>query len=284
MTNGSVNGRVLNNVVREVGDDMIAVVSYAQSGNAILNTTKGLLDALNKGTGLNKNILIAGNNVSNNYWGRGISVIGGDSVTITGNTVTGVPGAGGIMVAREHNWRSHGVNNVLVEKNTVQNIQNTWPPYNPGNKFTGVRSGHGTVELHDFMFTDEYADPAIREKLTVKNVMVRNNVMKNSYPGGARTGVPSSGTLYATDPNTGKRVSRTYQTGITKMVGLIGGTMSNVNGLQLREPGSQTSTMSCSGNSLNGAAYPVSNCTAQAPTVTGARFSTCTVSSTTAGS
>jgi parallel beta-helix repeat protein len=275
ITDGSSNGRVLGNTVRETGDDMIGLVSYAQSGKAALNTARGLLDILNNGTGLNKNLLVEGNNLSNNYWGRGIGVIGGEAFTIKNNSVSGVPGAGGILVAREHNYLSHGVNNVRVEYNTIRNIQNTTPPYNPKNKFEGVRTGHGAIEMHDFLFMDEYADAQIREKLSTKNVLIQKNTIIDSDTAGVRTGVSDSGTVSATNPNTGSVVSRSYRTGIVKMTGLSDLTFRSVGNVQLKTPGTEVGSMSCARLTLNGLPYTVANCAAPAPVVTGAVLSGC---------
>jgi parallel beta-helix repeat protein len=85
---------------------MVAVVSYQGDG------------------ALSSNVLITGNALSGNYWGRGISVVGGSDVTITGNTVQGVQKAAGILVAEEDGWRTYGTRNVLISNNVVSDIQN----------------------------------------------------------------------------------------------------------------------------------------------------------------
>ncbi|MGS0893886.1 right-handed parallel beta-helix repeat-containing protein [Burkholderia stagnalis] len=105
MTYGSSSVLVEGNTVTGTGDDMIAVVSYVGDGR------------------LSGNVLIDRNAVSGNYWGRGISVVGGQAVTISNNTVTGVQKAAGILVAQEDSNHTYGASNVRIENNTVTNIQ-----------------------------------------------------------------------------------------------------------------------------------------------------------------
>lgn len=105
LTNGSTDVRVQRNTVTGTGDDLIAVVSYQADGR------------------LSGNVLIDGNSVSGNPWGRGISVVGGRSVTISNNTVVGVQKAAGILVAQEDSWHTYGVTDVRIENNVVDAIQ-----------------------------------------------------------------------------------------------------------------------------------------------------------------
>ncbi|MGT0245367.1 right-handed parallel beta-helix repeat-containing protein [Burkholderia pyrrocinia] len=106
-TYGSTNVLVQNNTVTGTGDDLIAVVSYVGDGR------------------VNSNVLIDHNAVSGNAWGRGISVVGGQAVTISNNTVDGVQKAAGILVAQEDSWKTYGVSNVVITGNVVANIQNS---------------------------------------------------------------------------------------------------------------------------------------------------------------
>ncbi|MGC3025891.1 right-handed parallel beta-helix repeat-containing protein [Burkholderia sp. DN3021] len=106
-TYGSTNVLVQNNTVTGTGDDLIAVVSYVGDGR------------------VNSNVLIDHNAVSGNAWGRGISVVGGQAVTISNNTVDGVQKAAGILVAQEDSWKTYGVSNVVITGNAVTNIQNS---------------------------------------------------------------------------------------------------------------------------------------------------------------
>ncbi|WP_175691621.1 right-handed parallel beta-helix repeat-containing protein [Burkholderia anthina] len=135
-THGSTNVLVQNNTVTGTGDDLIAVVSYLRDGR------------------LSSNVLIDRNAVSGNPWGRGISVVGGQGVTISNNTVDGVQKAAGILVAQEDSWQTYGASNVVIKGNTVTNIQNS--AVNNGlqatqqaaielDTWSGTDSGSGTV-------------------------------------------------------------------------------------------------------------------------------------------
>lgn len=106
-TYGSHNVLVQDNTVTGTGDDMIAVVSYQGDG------------------ALSSNVLITGNSLTGNYWGRGISVVGGSDVTITGNTVQGVQKAAGVLIAQEDGWRTFNATNILITKNVISDIQNS---------------------------------------------------------------------------------------------------------------------------------------------------------------
>jgi hypothetical protein len=119
--------RILNNVVRETGDDMIGVVSYTSSTRPISPAT--VLSSWNTRVDsyLVRNVLIAGNQLGGQYWGRGISVVGGQRITISRNTIDNVPLAAGVFVAREAGYQTFGVENVLIESNLIRNVQNMSP-------------------------------------------------------------------------------------------------------------------------------------------------------------
>jgi parallel beta-helix repeat protein len=197
ITGGSRNGRVLNNTVRETGDDMIAVVSYADKGPAVRNSAAKLAGAWDEQVekGLVRNILISGNRVSGQYSGRGITVVGGQLVAIVRNTIENVPVAAAILVAREAVYQTFGVDTVVVEGNIVRDVQTKSPPYNVNNKFSGKRTGHGAIEVHAALFDDEAADAKLRGALAVRNVVVRNNTVERSAAAAFRAGVPFDNTL-----------------------------------------------------------------------------------------
>ncbi|VWB86992.1 right handed beta helix region family protein [Burkholderia lata] len=105
MTHGTRNVLVQGNVVRGTGDDMIAVVSYQADG------------------ALSRNVLITGNSLEGNTWGRGITVVGGADVTISNNIVRDVQVSAGILVAQEDSYRTYGASDVRVENNVISSIQ-----------------------------------------------------------------------------------------------------------------------------------------------------------------
>jgi parallel beta-helix repeat protein len=133
ITGGSSNVLVKDNTVTGTGDDMLAVVSYQKDG------------------ALNRNVLLTGNALSGNPWGRGISVVGGADVTITGNTVQGVQKAAGILIAQEDGYRTYGVSNVLIVSNVVTDIENSTSPGNdrPPAQHAAIdmNTGSGLVNL-----------------------------------------------------------------------------------------------------------------------------------------
>ncbi|KUY56887.1 right-handed parallel beta-helix repeat-containing protein [Burkholderia sp. RF2-non_BP3] len=105
MTHGSHNILVQGNVVRGTGDDMIAVVSYQAEGV------------------LTRNVLITGNSLEGNPWGRGITVVGGANVTISNNIVRNVQVSSGILVAQEDSNRTAGSSDIRIENNSIADIQ-----------------------------------------------------------------------------------------------------------------------------------------------------------------
>ncbi|WP_241289763.1 right-handed parallel beta-helix repeat-containing protein [Burkholderia stabilis] len=105
MTHGARNVLVQGNVVRGTGDDMIAVVSYREDGV------------------LSRNVLITGNSLEGNTWGRGITVVGGADVTISNNIVRNVQVSAGILVAQEDSNGTYGASDIRIENNVITDIQ-----------------------------------------------------------------------------------------------------------------------------------------------------------------
>lgn len=130
ITEGARDGVVEGNVVHETGDDLIAVVSYRPRP-----------DQRGKST-LSRNILIQGNTVWGNSWGRGITVVGGEDVTIIGNSVRKVPAAAGIYLSQEQAYHTHGVRNVTVVNNYVGEIQTRRSPSG------AVHPQHGAIDIN----------------------------------------------------------------------------------------------------------------------------------------
>jgi len=105
VTHGARDVLVQGNVVRDTGDDMIAVVSYRGDGM------------------LSRNVLITRNSLEGNTWGRGITVVGGADVTISNNVVHDVQVSSGILVAQEDSFQTYGASGVRIENNVIANIQ-----------------------------------------------------------------------------------------------------------------------------------------------------------------
>jgi hypothetical protein len=128
VTTGSGRGKILGNVVRETGDDMIAVVNYGLG-----EPTVG-------------NMLIEGNDVSSQYWGRGIAVVGGKDIVIRGNRIARTPFGAGILIHSETSYETSNVRNVLVENNQITDVQTHKPDYNPARRWK--KTGHGAIDVY----------------------------------------------------------------------------------------------------------------------------------------
>lgn len=197
ITAASRNGRVLNNTVRETGDDMIAMVTYLPSAwrtNAA--STPGWIDTYLSQARV-QNILVSGNTVNGQYWGRGISVVGGASISIKDNNVSNTTQAAGILVGREEVYNTTGVDNVLVTGNTLTNVQTTSPAYVPtGSNFTtlnatlssGVKAGHGGIEVHSLTQQSDADNPALRPAIMVSNISIKDNRITSAQKDGIRVG------------------------------------------------------------------------------------------------
>jgi len=100
ITAGSRAIQVSGNTVHDVGDDMIAVVSYLTDRSPC------------------SDILIARNRVQRQSSGRGITAVGGRNVTIRQNTITATDGAG-VLVAADRTYGTYGTDGVKVLDNVI---------------------------------------------------------------------------------------------------------------------------------------------------------------------
>jgi hypothetical protein len=103
MTEGTEFVDVTQNEVFNTGDDFIAVVSYAVNGR------------------LSRRINISKNSVSVQSHGRGISVVGGEDVTIDANIIAATAGAG-IYIASEDSWNTFGTAGITIKDNSLTNV------------------------------------------------------------------------------------------------------------------------------------------------------------------
>jgi parallel beta-helix repeat protein len=155
VTYGSQSGIVAHNTVRATGDDLIAVVGYRGDQH------------------YSSDILITDNDVSGNPWGRGISVLGGQNITISGNMIRNVVAAAGIYIARESSWNTFGTFNVIARQNIIEHIQTQ------GEVLGGRRrTRHGAIQI----YADNRGDPA----LTVQRVLIQQNIIRDALTDGVR--------------------------------------------------------------------------------------------------
>lgn len=159
LTNGSHHGRVIGNRVRDLGDDLISIVSYDDAPPV-------------------RDILVAGNQVSGARWGRGLTVVGGERLTLRDNTVSGIARGAGVLVAQEGNWHTHGVNDVRIEGNRLSEIQT--PAARVG--VSAPPTGHAAIEIHTYGVSGSASG--------IGDVMLSGNTVERSRYGdlGARAG------------------------------------------------------------------------------------------------
>ncbi|HEY6454407.1 MAG TPA: right-handed parallel beta-helix repeat-containing protein [Steroidobacteraceae bacterium] len=275
MTAGSSDGRVIHNSVSQNGDDMIAVVSYAGARKAAAASVRYADWSQLLKSQLDRNIYIYGNHLSDQYWGRGISVVGGSDVTIEDNTVSRTPLAAAIYLVRETSWMTFGDHNILVKNNTLSQIQTLAPTYKPPN-ITIVPTHMPAIEVGATLFDDEMGNAAYRSALDVSNIAIIGNTVQSARFAGIRIGDGSQGSVVAADP-AGKPVTLKSAPGPVSNVIVLDNKLSAVAGKELVEahPGLDPATISCSGNTFDG--KPWSTCSSTIPgrpmpaaTVTGA--------------
>jgi hypothetical protein len=217
ITTGSRDGRVLCNVVRETGDDMIAVVNYGLGEPNIFN------------------FRIEANDVEGNYWGRGITVVGGSDVTIRGNRIAKATVGAAVYIASEASYKTANVRNVVVENNDILDTQMTTPVYNP--RSDTKRTGHGAIEIIG------------QGSQQIRNVLIRNNRIDRAFRDGIRV------------------------RGNSCDIGVENNAMTAIGGMPMTvQPDSQGQCqVGCAGNTANGSATQANACTSQMPEVRGAK-------------
>ncbi len=204
MTAGSRNGRVIGNIISQTGDDGIAVVSYSEKIIDVpLEQTTNRMTAILEQE-LAGNILIQDNKVSDIYWGRGISVVGGEHVTIIDNTANRSPGFAGIYLARETSYQTLGVNDILVKDNVIQHIQTQDPSYDFTNIFAQAKadkivpSYHGGIEVYSHVLKAEALYPSLLRAYRVHHITLVHNRIRDAWSPAIRVGAPISTTSYQT--------------------------------------------------------------------------------------
>lgn len=269
ITQGSHNGRVLRNMVRESGDDMIAVVSYVGDASNSAATVAANF-AERRARQLNHNILIADNDVEGQYWGRGITVVGGENVTIERNIIRKTTHAAGIYLAREISYLTFGVRNVLVRNNTIQDVQTTRPVFVPDSQTRNV-TGHGGVEIYSHLFSDEAANATLAANLSVQNIRVENNVIERTRADAFRIGTGWGRTWsYTGKRSDGSSFTRTATGGHVGLIGVSNNRMGGVGGSAIAINNKPTAqfNVACEANTRDGAAASNGMCSGAKPPVT----------------
>jgi hypothetical protein len=122
---GSSSGIVANNTVENTLADSISQIygsnQIVVSANRVVNSgDDGISNVSYVQSPMVHEITVQGNTVINNAWGRGISVVGGATISITGNNITeSVIKMSDIYIAAESESNTQGVSNVIVSSNTL---------------------------------------------------------------------------------------------------------------------------------------------------------------------
>jgi hypothetical protein len=186
---GSRDGRVVHNKVRQNGDDMISVVSYAgPAGTMPANVRYANWSA--QQDELDSDIYIAANDVSDQYWGRGISVVGGTDVTIEDNTISKTATGAAIYLTRETSYFTFGDHDILVNNNSISNVQTDSPTYMPPG-FAPTQTQQAGIEIGAEMLADEQSNSVYAAAFSVTNVSLSGNQISNTHYDGIRAGALS---------------------------------------------------------------------------------------------
>ena len=214
-TSGSSDGIIAANTVRETGDDMIAVVNYGLG-----EPTVG-------------NVLIEENDVSGQYWGRGISVVGGRDVTIRDNRISRTTVGAGILIHSETAYETADVRNVRIEGNVIHDVQRSPPAYDPDQK--AKITGHAAIDVYG------------QGSQKVSQVLIRDNTIDHTIKDGVQVRGNACG------------------------IGIAGNSMSQIGDLPIAIESASTAAcpVACSGNTLSGSAVSDPSCRSEMPQVTG---------------
>jgi len=208
---------VLCNIVRETGDDMIAAIGYGIGEPRI------------------GNFLIAGNDLADQYWGRGITVSGSRDVTLRGNKIAGTMAAG-ILVTSEPVYKTSNVRNVMIDSNDISRIQMALPTYNP--LTPSVATGQGAIDVHGYS-----------SQQVVTDVLIQNNYVHDV------------------------RRDAAFVRGDSIHIGIINNKSASIGRDAIRiESIAPTTSVYCSGNDLNGVPASNPDCRGAPPRVTGSSF------------
>ncbi len=138
ITNGSAAGTLVRPVVRNVGDDGIAVVSYRKDGDGLVH-----------------DIDIRSPRFYGNTWGRGFAVVGGRDITWT-DVYAERSSSAALYIAAEGSYDSYGSERITVDGGTLVDSN------------TRAEVDHGAVLVYN-----DKADAENRD-IDIRNVTIRD--------------------------------------------------------------------------------------------------------------
>lgn len=175
LTAGARDMVVRGNTLTNIGDDMVAVVSYLKDGAVVSGVT------------------VEGNHCVSQTNGRGISVVGGEGVMIDHNTIESSDVAG-IYLASEDSYNTYGPHDVKVTNNTIRN----------------ANQKHAVTHGGIYVFGRTATVNGTLISYLAQNIMISGNTLTDTYYMGIRIGGHASAIRI-----TGNHVRGTTSEGIT---------------------------------------------------------------------
>lgn len=175
MTAGARDTVVKGNTLTNIGDDMVAVVSYLKDGAVV------------------SRVRIEGNHCVSQTNGRGISVVGGEGVTIDHNTIESSDVAG-IYLASEDSYNTYAPRDVRVTNNTIRN----------------ANQKHAVTHGGIYVFGRTATVNGTLVHYLAQNITISGNTLTDTYYMGIRIGGQASAIRI-----TGNHIHGTTSEGIT---------------------------------------------------------------------
>ena len=121
---GGQTGLIQNNTVENTLADSITNTDAAHNitvkGNHVINSGDDGIsnNSYRQDPGTVHDILVEGNTIYHNAWGRGLEVSGGSNITFQGNYVDNLDGYTDMYIASEQEYNTQNVSNITVTGNT----------------------------------------------------------------------------------------------------------------------------------------------------------------------
>lgn len=159
MTDGAHDITVQYNLIKKSGDDGISCVSYDSDG---LTVTV-------------KNITAQDNNIFDNLGGRGMSVVGGNTIHYTNNWIKNSGQYAGIYIAEENGYSSQKAQSITVMNCTVENCGSATTGHAGFMVFSDGTYTNDSITLQDNWIIQSGSQTGIRQFGPQTNVIFANN-------------------------------------------------------------------------------------------------------------